>query len=618
MRKFAFIVIPIWVSIVSIFFSPVFAAIYNVNSFSDTVDASPGNTTCADVNGQCSLRAAIMELNSSGTGSNMINLPEGTYSISLAGTGENFGATGDLDIEVDVEISGQGTYPSDTVIDFNDIDKGIHVLGNVANIVDVEMNNLRLTDSIGGAGDDGAAFALEYTNLILDEVEIDNHTKTAGGSATFGGFESQVYLTNTNINNQLGGDGVIASIINGAFRAENSTFFNLSSATAGSSLINLNGCATRGTELIITCEVNFLRSTIASTTTATFFDNIVGMNGLGCGNIIHNNAVTGAAVCTLNDVGATEGYNTYTNAAPSNLCLEAGLNDQSSGSVNLGSNLDEAVTTYAKNVGGLNYLKIGSSSIAVDSVPVGTCGCTSGDAVDGNDDDTAACDAGAYEYLPSAQIEGYVWIDTNGDGIQSGSTEIGLNGVAVDVFVDADNDGDAEPDEDDGGFVDSIDTENDTNSDPGYFLFEDLDPGSYFLVINLPDDYEFTDENAGSDDAIDSDADDLGISNVFSISPQGTISDFGVGIVPGDGASGTGTDDSASPTPTPESSSLVSTSSESGNADSSGTTGNNGNQAGANGNQLSQTGMSSLFFYIIGTMTTIVGALFTLVGRRYI
>jgi hypothetical protein len=70
--------------------------------------------------------------------------------------------------------------------------------------------------------------------------------------------------------------------------------------------------------------------------------------------------------------------------------------------------LDEAVTTYLKNVGGLNYPKIGSSSIAVDSVPVGTFGCTSGDAVDGNDDDTAACDAGAYEYLPIAQIEGYV------------------------------------------------------------------------------------------------------------------------------------------------------------------------------------------------------------------
>ena len=37
--------------------------IFNVDTTADTVDADPGNGTCADADGYCSLRAAIMEAN---------------------------------------------------------------------------------------------------------------------------------------------------------------------------------------------------------------------------------------------------------------------------------------------------------------------------------------------------------------------------------------------------------------------------------------------------------------------------------------------------------------------------------------------------------------------------
>ena len=40
------------------------AATFTVNSTVDSVDASPGNGTCADSLNRCTLRAAIMESNS--------------------------------------------------------------------------------------------------------------------------------------------------------------------------------------------------------------------------------------------------------------------------------------------------------------------------------------------------------------------------------------------------------------------------------------------------------------------------------------------------------------------------------------------------------------------------
>ncbi len=70
---------------------------FNVDTTDDTVDANPGDGICADINGNCSLRAAIMEANA-GPGGQTIVMPAGTYTLTLIGTHENDAATGDLDI----------------------------------------------------------------------------------------------------------------------------------------------------------------------------------------------------------------------------------------------------------------------------------------------------------------------------------------------------------------------------------------------------------------------------------------------------------------------------------------------------------------------------------------
>src|SRR5262245_38624343 len=60
------------------------AAIFTVNSLGDTPDATPGNGTCADANGVCTLRAALQEANSL-SGDDTINFSV-TGTINLTGT----------------------------------------------------------------------------------------------------------------------------------------------------------------------------------------------------------------------------------------------------------------------------------------------------------------------------------------------------------------------------------------------------------------------------------------------------------------------------------------------------------------------------------------------------
>ena len=74
---------------------------FTVNTVADTVDANVGDGIAADASGNASLLAAIMEANANGT-SDTIELPAGTFVLSLSGSGENAAATGDLDITNDV------------------------------------------------------------------------------------------------------------------------------------------------------------------------------------------------------------------------------------------------------------------------------------------------------------------------------------------------------------------------------------------------------------------------------------------------------------------------------------------------------------------------------------
>lgn len=98
--------------------------VFDVNTEVDSVDAIPGDGDCADANGACSLRAAIMEANVL-PGRQRIELAAGTYALSLEGAGENAAASGDLDILDDLDLIGAGAMA--TVIDADGIDRAIDI-----------------------------------------------------------------------------------------------------------------------------------------------------------------------------------------------------------------------------------------------------------------------------------------------------------------------------------------------------------------------------------------------------------------------------------------------------------------------------------------------------------
>lgn len=84
---------------------------FTVDTTADTVDADPGDRVCADSNGKCSLRAAVMEANALGGGPRTIVLQAGTtYTLMLdtAAGDENNAAEDDLDITATITIQGNG------------------------------------------------------------------------------------------------------------------------------------------------------------------------------------------------------------------------------------------------------------------------------------------------------------------------------------------------------------------------------------------------------------------------------------------------------------------------------------------------------------------------------
>ena len=91
---------------------------------------------------------------------------------------------------------------------------------------------------------------------------------------------------------------------------------------------------------------------------------------------------------------------------------------------------------------------------------------------------------------PKGSLGNFVWIDTNGDGLQAGET--GLNNVTVNLLNGT------------GGLITSTLTM-DFNGQPGYYLFPNLDAGDYFVQFIAPATYTLTGQNKNT--ATGSDAD---------------------------------------------------------------------------------------------------------------
>lgn len=163
---------------------------FTVTSLADNPDAAPGNGTCADRGGGCTLRAAIMEANAL-AGANTIVLLADTYHLTRAGADEDAASTGDLDITGALTIS--GASPATTIIDASDSGDRVFQILHGAHVTISGMTMSGGTNFYALAGIAGGIYnsgVLDITNCVIEDNEASS---TAGGIYNKG----QLLITNS-------------------------------------------------------------------------------------------------------------------------------------------------------------------------------------------------------------------------------------------------------------------------------------------------------------------------------------------------------------------------------------------------------------------------------------
>lgn len=234
------------------------AATITVNTTADTLAGmSTANVAAFNASATRSLRGAILAVNNDSSSGHTIQLPAGTYTLTLANstpaTEEDVAATGDLDVWKAVTISGAGS--ATTIIQAgttaaNGIDKifSINPLaavdGFAASINGVTLRHGRnqITaiapgNNIGGAMDFDAGMAGNGSLTLADVVFTTNSTTNGDGGALALFDGGTVTLTNCVFTNNTAGSNSGAGANGGAISI---------GYAAGVSSVKLNACTISG------------------------------------------------------------------------------------------------------------------------------------------------------------------------------------------------------------------------------------------------------------------------------------------------------------------------------------------------------------------------------------
>lgn len=134
-----------------------------VDSAADSVDATPGDGVCQTATpGQCTLRAAVMELNADLDGGTIL-LSGLTAVLSTAGGGEDAAATGDLDVRVPITVEGGGG-----TVDGNLTDRVFDVVGPAGHLTTLDLTITR-GSALSGGGIRGIATIIR-THLTVNRA----------------------------------------------------------------------------------------------------------------------------------------------------------------------------------------------------------------------------------------------------------------------------------------------------------------------------------------------------------------------------------------------------------------------------------------------------------------
>jgi len=214
--------------------------------------ATIGVTTFADelnTDGDCSLREAIRAANNdvatdacpAGIGADTINLPAGSYLLTLGGMGEDNNAAGDLDIRMDLTIVGAGRAV--TTIDGNGLDRVFDIRLNTTDTF-VKISDVTIRGGFPGT-DEGSGIRVRFGALTLDTVRVTDNT---GAQAIY--VWDSLTLANSRIPNNLGMGGIFVRD-GGEATIRNSTISG-NTATAGYA----GGITNQGTLTVINSTIS--------------------------------------------------------------------------------------------------------------------------------------------------------------------------------------------------------------------------------------------------------------------------------------------------------------------------------------------------------------------------
>src|SRR5689334_19365144 len=215
---------------------PVIAAgDFVVSSNVDEVDANPGDGLCQTARGECSLRAAVQEANALG-GADAISIPAGTYTLSIPGAGEDSAATGDLDINESLTITGAGVGA--TVLDAGNLDREFDVHGGTLTLSDLTVQH--------GLADPGGGVLVNSSASIMRVSFINNQSTSDAsngtGGAVFVSVEGSADIAQSLFKGNFAyfGGGAVANANATRLSISDSTF-DANSSTLGGGALYLNG-----------------------------------------------------------------------------------------------------------------------------------------------------------------------------------------------------------------------------------------------------------------------------------------------------------------------------------------------------------------------------------------
>ena len=195
------------------------ADVYDVSNTNDVPAQNPASGSCATSNaspagGACTLRSAVQAANQV-SGPSTINLAAGNYVLTIAPSGPDNDATGDLDItnlSGKITINGAGAGTSGTIIDGNFTDRifdgrtdtSLEITGvRIRNGRNGMLGNVTTCPSGGGGVDDiGGGIYTDGALTLTNDVITGNMSSGNGGGVARSG-DDPLSITSTTFSGNI-------------------------------------------------------------------------------------------------------------------------------------------------------------------------------------------------------------------------------------------------------------------------------------------------------------------------------------------------------------------------------------------------------------------------------